>query len=64
VVGAGGTLSQKDMLSGGSVEMPRVVPRRVKEITLRCSLRSMGKTLMFWPLLIVFGGAVFQSTPA
>jgi hypothetical protein len=44
--------------------MPRVVPRQVNEITLRCSLSSMGKTLVFWPLLIVFAGAVFQSTPA
>jgi hypothetical protein len=44
--------------------MPRVEPRPVEDITLKSFLRSPGKTLVCWPLVIVFGGVLFHATPA
>jgi hypothetical protein len=52
------------MLSGGIVEKPPVVLSQVKDMTMRSSLRSIGKGLMFWPLLIVLDALLFRATPA
>jgi hypothetical protein len=52
------------MLRGGSVEMPPVVPRQVEEMAMRSSHRRIGKSLMFWPLVIVFDSVLFLSTTA